>query len=282
MTSIWQPTIFRIILRFVIHCGLALSVLFAVGVSPGFASQPASSTAVVEEYLSAWQAGDTGRMYELLDNEAKRTVSPQEFADAFTIRLPFTDDRYVIRPVRFDHVRPRQGLAGVVDFRLVFTPESLLGPDGCSVFCRDRRDLLSPADARRARRQALYLLSEQARPQSPYVSIAYALGLWGLQQFSDLLPLQPTEHHLNPHPEQLPRLGLEADWELVVDTEAITIGPLQVSPSSLPFRLAALEVSEGGHIGAPFAPRSKESPVTTSLGEKDFDRLIWLLGLNLP
>ncbi|HUW10035.1 MAG TPA: hypothetical protein VM537_09915 [Anaerolineae bacterium] len=264
--------------RLAIGSGLALAALFLLGAAtPSIADQAIST---VEQYLCAWQAGDTGRMYELLTDDAKEAVGPQEFAMAFTVRLPFTEDSYVVRPVRFDRVRRRADSSGVVDYRAVFTVESLLGPSASAIFCRDRSASLSLADLRRARMQALYLLYDQRRPDSPYVNIAYVLNVWGTLILKDILSFLPSDAPQQPDASILPRVGLEGKWELVVDTGAITMEPWEVSAAARPFHLGALEVGTDGRIALSLGTREQGSLAGPQLCEEDFNRLAWLMGLD--
>jgi len=259
---------------------VTLAVFLLLGVTRSGLADDAMVAA--EQYLSAWQAGDATRMYQLLRDDAKKEVGAEEFQEAFTVRLPFTDDTYVVRPIRFDHVRLRPDSTGIVDYRAVFTVESLLGPLASRIFCADKRTSLTLPDLRRARVQALCLLYDQARPDSPYVNIAYVVGLWWMLTINDMLSLVPSDAAAQRDAGALPRVGLEAEWELVVDTGTTTIGPWQVCARSRPFRLAALEVSQDGRIGLPLGTRQAASPGAAQLDEKDFSRLISLMGLDWP
>jgi len=265
--------------------GTALGVLSALGTTTSArAGQQADAVGVAQQYLSAWQAGDTARMYGLLADEVKAAVAPQEFARAFNVRLPFSDDTWVIRPIRFDHVRARPDSTGAVDYRAVFTAESLLGPSATAIFCRERRDSLSLPDLRRARRQALYLLYDQGRPDSSYLSLGYAVGVWAALSLTDMLAFLPSP---SGPPEQaygdfLPGGGLRPERELVIETGSMTMGPFQISAESRSFRLAALEVSKDGHIALPLAGRQQPSSRLPELREQDFSQLIWFMGLDWP
>lgn len=255
-----------------------------------FIAQPALCAAaddpceIVTEYLQAWRAGDTEHMYALLDTGSKRELSADDFARVFTVRVPFSTEGYVLRPVSFQGVRSRPGALHVVDYRAVFSVESLLGPDVCDIVCRERRLSLDSLRARQTRLRAMYLLYDWGRPASEYVSLDYITSVMGLVVLQGLFHV-PPESGADPNELSAAVWPASAESHIREDTSAQTVQSLRVSAASRPFALRPITVvAEGNNVRIenPLGAAVASEDELPQFDEGKFDQLLVMMGLAEP
>jgi len=258
---------------------IVLTLLLTGFFSPAHAA--GEPVEIAREYLKAWQDGNPRRMYDLLDRRSKEAISLPQFTAAFTVRLPFSAVTHILKPVSFRDVKPRQGAPLTIDYTAEFSVESLLGPEACEVFCRDRRLSLTLPQTREARLRALYLLYDSQNAQSKCVSVRYVLGLSALVVAQDMMWFLPGNAGRGSSVLGLGRL--RSDTRLVINTASSTWGDWQVSASSLALRVAPIRISEEGGVVAPLEPlKGPEPTVESEPTQEAFDILLSLVGLADP
>lgn len=125
-------------------------------------------------YLDLWVNGDYQSMYNLLDKRTREQISFQQFLEAFTLRVPLSDEPSFFAPKAVDDVTVERedATSAEVKFTLVFSKEGYLGKRLVQMMDRRYRATASNAERYRLRQQAVLLMSELYNPRSPYVSLS--------------------------------------------------------------------------------------------------------------
>jgi hypothetical protein len=250
----------------------------------GLSVTAAPAVDVCTEYLRAWTLGDTKRMYDLIDAADKRDISLAQFAGAFTVRVPFSERTYILRPIRFAEVKLRAGTDRTVDYKVWFTVQSLLGSEACDVFCRNKRLSLGLAETRLARERAMYILYDAGNPDSPYVNLGYVVQLYLTLQFEGMFWFLPSN---GSHSDSEPLFRsdtLQSTAQIAIDTSTTQLSPWRVSAAYAAFALNAFEVTGSGGIRSPVVRRGRQAQKlpSPSFSRNGFDGLLTLMGLAEP